>query len=877
MSIIIRLQNLPISAKTGDIRKFFGGLRIPDGGVHILGGEKGDAFIAFMSDEDARLAMRKDGGRIKDSRLKLFLSSRMEMQHEVEKITKGNFDAGFYGDVPPSTERTRSRSREKRRRSRSPHHDDRSFEKSRPATDHRRSKSPVKYSTKKLSPPRYRSRSPRKRSRSPKLSVKSKPFTSKRKSPSPKNRDFHSLSTSNDFTHFSQKSSESQFLSQSERQAELERRITEEIEKNALYKKALREEENNRFLEEQQRHLSFTRGPEDLMLYSDNSNMQYLKDTEFKHDYAAKKERLPFDGYYILLEGMEPNWNFREVQILLKGHYAPQNYIKMEMDDAGFKTGRAIVKLSNKDDFDSIFKKSPFHFRGKRIDVMSCPHYIAQHYFPSHPGFGSDNYFPMSRNLCYILKGLPFTCKYEDVVAFFSGFEISDVIIFYGEDGQAKGTGFVSFKDFRNFQEAFSRNGKKIGHRYIEMLPCTAKEMAEAKKMQPGNNFTPYSQIMSEKKLSTFRRPICAILTGLPFNISIKKILNFFSESGLKPDAIHLTLSKRKQTDGRAFVEFSNYLDFDLALKFHGKLLDKNVVCIKQILYDDMVKILDSQKAKHYFASSDPAALTSAEPEKVPYLWEPPDERHEKEAYVKDNRASLPSDKSESFPYENVGSSFQPDDFPRRPHWNSQTNAKMDSLYPMYPSNDDIMHNPIPYDEEFMGPYGDDYHSNRRYEENIKSSRLSPENEAALLDFLNKDRKPFSSKSSRRSRSLERRNKNYPMPRSKDSSRIERGAKYYERPASPNQLHPSVDEDLETGGCIVQLSNVDASVGTRDLLTFLRGFDFAEDTLIRRYTSDNVPTPDVRVTFSDKSEAERAIRILNKRFLHGKPVDMFIV
>lgn len=866
MSIIIRLQNLPLSARTGDIRKFFGGLRIPDGGVHILGGDKGDAFIAFMSDEDARLAMRKDGGRIKDSRLKLFLSSRMEMQHEVEKITKGNFDPAFCEDIPATTDRTRSRSREKRRRSRSPHHDDRNFEKS------RRSKSPIKYSTKKLSPARYRSRSPRKRSRSPKLSNKSKSFVSKRKSPSPKNRDFHSLSTSNDFPHFSQKSSESQFISQSERQAELERRITEEIEKNALYKKALREEENKRFLEEQQQHLSFSRGPEDLMLYSDNSNMQYLKD-----DYAVKKGRLPFNGFFILLEGMEPHWGFREVQILLKGHYAPQNYIKMEIDDAGFKTGRAIVKLSNKDDFDSIFQKSPFYLKGKRIDVVSCPHYIAQSYFPSNSAFGSDNYFPMSRNLCYILKGLPFTCKREDVVGFFSGFEISDILIFYGEDGQAKGTGFVSFKDFKNFQEAFSaRNGKKIGHRYIEMLPCTAKEMAEAKKMLPGNDFTPYSQIISEKRLPTFRRPICAILTGLPFNITLKKISAFFNESGLKPDAIHLTLSKKRLSDGRAFVEFSNYLDFDLALKFHGKLLDKNVVCVKQILYDDMVKILDSQKAKHYFASTDPAAL-AAEPEKVPYLWEPPDERHEKEVYIKDNRAALPSDKLQSFPYKNVGGGFPPDDFPRRAHWNSQANIKMDSLYPMYPSDDDILHNPIPYDEGFMTGHGDGYHSNRRYEENIKSSRLSPENEAALLDYLNKGRKPFSGKNSRRSRSLERRNKNYSMPRSKESSRNERGAKYYERPASPSQLHPDVDEGLEEGGCIVQLSNVDASVGTRDLLNFLRGFDFIEDTLIRRYTADNVPTPDVRVTFSDKSEAERAIRILNKRFLHGKPVDMFTV
>ncbi|RWS28383.1 RNA-binding-like protein 2 [Leptotrombidium deliense] len=84
MSIIIRLQNLPWEANSLDIRRFFQGLSIPDGGVHIVGGEKGDAFIAFASDEDARQAMGRDGGAIKESRIKLLLSSRNEMQKVIE-------------------------------------------------------------------------------------------------------------------------------------------------------------------------------------------------------------------------------------------------------------------------------------------------------------------------------------------------------------------------------------------------------------------------------------------------------------------------------------------------------------------------------------------------------------------------------------------------------------------------------------------------------------------------------------------------------------------------------------------------------------------------------------------------------------------------
>lgn len=47
MAVVIRLQGLPIVAGTMDIRHFFSGLTIPDGGVHIVGGELGEAFIVL--------------------------------------------------------------------------------------------------------------------------------------------------------------------------------------------------------------------------------------------------------------------------------------------------------------------------------------------------------------------------------------------------------------------------------------------------------------------------------------------------------------------------------------------------------------------------------------------------------------------------------------------------------------------------------------------------------------------------------------------------------------------------------------------------------------------------------------------------------------
>ncbi|XP_077430416.1 RNA-binding protein 12-like isoform X1 [Vanacampus margaritifer] len=93
MAVVIRLQGLPIVAGTMDIRHFFSGLTIPDGGVHIVGGEHGEAFIVFATDEDARLGMMRTGGSIKGSKVSLLLSSKTEMQNMIE-LSRRRFEGG---------------------------------------------------------------------------------------------------------------------------------------------------------------------------------------------------------------------------------------------------------------------------------------------------------------------------------------------------------------------------------------------------------------------------------------------------------------------------------------------------------------------------------------------------------------------------------------------------------------------------------------------------------------------------------------------------------------------------------------------------------------------------------------------------------------
>uniref|UniRef100_A0A0K0G2R6 RRM domain-containing protein n=1 Tax=Strongyloides venezuelensis TaxID=75913 RepID=A0A0K0G2R6_STRVS len=55
-NIVLRLSNVPFTAKASDIRGLFEGITIPIGFIVIVGGPSSDAFVKFSSDEDAEKA-----------------------------------------------------------------------------------------------------------------------------------------------------------------------------------------------------------------------------------------------------------------------------------------------------------------------------------------------------------------------------------------------------------------------------------------------------------------------------------------------------------------------------------------------------------------------------------------------------------------------------------------------------------------------------------------------------------------------------------------------------------------------------------------------------------------------------------------------------
>lgn len=104
--VVLRLQGLNTEAGSEDIRRFFHGLHIPEGGVHIIGGAMGEAFIIFNTEREGQLAMRYSGRLLRGSSISLHISSLAELKRIMEsrlRKPKSTVETKIVPSSPPDT------------------------------------------------------------------------------------------------------------------------------------------------------------------------------------------------------------------------------------------------------------------------------------------------------------------------------------------------------------------------------------------------------------------------------------------------------------------------------------------------------------------------------------------------------------------------------------------------------------------------------------------------------------------------------------------------------------------------------------------------------------------------------------------------------
>lgn len=636
MSVIIRLQNLPWSANALDIRQYFHGLNIPEGGVHIVGGELGDAFIAFSTDEDARQAFNRNNGKIKEVQINLMLSSRTEMQRVIQQARTQSYAAFIQNPTPTavpmpaavptiiptapelrkeSKDRDKSEKRDSRRKSRSKSRERRDRSRDRREKRHRRSRS---RSRERKSRRRERSRS-RGRSRS------------KERKSSKDHRKRIDEPIINPF------------------QREIKKTVPEIWAKqrsidvvppkpqqplNILGNFPIAQNQANRSLDHFNvgSHLHgnggssspFTsnnsnRNSRDSWPPSNNeSNFQNNRNTNFRDREIPDKfqnnrfqSNIPNRGANNPQEiencsiALEPFYGgYGDVRRFFHGKFISGNGIKFINDLSGRATGVVYVRFSNRKFKEDALRNDGELLNGIRVTISHINddefEEATDRYNPRNndSDMHDDNSSFKSRNItkyfnhsshssdlkpfsCLTVDDLPTYCKEQDILHMFSQHPLVALILTNKKRG-----GFIAYVKFSSSDVAKQALDEKahhiVGGKQVTVRPCKDDEFDDINKMHEVNLNT-----TKEETLETD----CLSVSELPEKTNDKDIADFFSDIGVIPIKIHL-MSNNLGFTGQAYCEFANYEEATRAARKNETSLGNVVISVLPIKRGEMETIL---------------------------------------------------------------------------------------------------------------------------------------------------------------------------------------------------------------------------------------------------------------------------------------------
>ncbi|KAI9117840.1 hypothetical protein K1719_011255 [Acacia pycnantha] len=174
--------------------------------------------------------------------------------------------------------------------------------------------------------------------------------------------------------------------------------------------------------------------------------------------------------------------------------------------------------------------------------------------------------FPVVR-----LRGLPFDCTETDVVEFFHGLDVVDVL-FVHKGGKFSGEGFCVLGYPLQVDFALQRNRQNMGRRYVEVFrskrqeyyKAIANEVSDARGGGVGGGSprrsAPRARSYDEGKDSAEHTGVLR-LRGLPFSATKDDIMEFFKDFVLSEDSVHIVMNSEGRPSGEAYVEFASAED----------------------------------------------------------------------------------------------------------------------------------------------------------------------------------------------------------------------------------------------------------------------------------------------------------------------------
>ncbi|KAH0515643.1 RNA-binding protein 12 [Microtus ochrogaster] len=627
MAVVIRLQGLPIVAGTMDIRHFFSGLTIPDGGVHIVGGELGEAFIVFATDEDARLGMMRTGGTIKGSKVTLLLSSKTEMQNMIE-LSRRRFETANL-DIPPANAS----------RSGPPPSSGMSSRVNLPATApnfnnpspsivtattsvHESSKNIQTFSTASVGTappsmgtsfgsPTFSSTIPS--TASPMNTVPPPPIPPIPAMPSlpplpsippiPVPPPVPTLPPVPPVPPIPPVPSVPPI--------------------NPLPPMSGMPPLNPPPVAPLPAGMNGSGAP---MSLNNNLNPVFLGPLNpvnpIQMNSQSNVKSLPInpDDLYVSVHGMPFSAMENDVREFFHGLRV--DAVHLLKDHVGRNNGNGLVKfLSPQDTFEAL-KRNRMLMIQRYVEVSPAterqwvaagghitfkqsmgssgqahppPQTLPRSKSPSGQK-RSRSRSPHEAGFCVYLKGLPFEAENKHVIDFFKKLDIVEdsIYIAYGPNGKATGEGFVEFRNDADYKAALCRHKQYMGNRFIQVHPITKKGMLEKidmirKRLQ---NFS-YDQreIVLNPEGDVSSAKVCAHITNIPFSITKMDVLQFLEGIPVDENAVHVLVDNNGQGLGQALVQFKTEDDARKSEHLHRKKLNGREAFVHIVTLEDMREI----------------------------------------------------------------------------------------------------------------------------------------------------------------------------------------------------------------------------------------------------------------------------------------------
>ncbi|KAG0467849.1 hypothetical protein HPP92_017177 [Vanilla planifolia] len=197
-------------------------------------------------------------------------------------------------------------------------------------------------------------------------------------------------------------------------------------------------------------------------------------------------------------------------------------------------------------------------FFGSGSSFFGGPSVSSLVYNASYGYSGQPPPFPVVR-----LRGLPFDCTEAEVIDFFRGLDLLD-ILFVHKGGRFTGEAFCVLAYPLQVDFAIQRNRQNIGRRYIEVFRSKRQEYYNAIAHEI-SDFRVGSPIRgaSREKSPDYGKDLIEHtgilrMRGLPYSAGKEDVLDFFKDYELSEDHIHIILNADSRPTGEAYVEFAN-------------------------------------------------------------------------------------------------------------------------------------------------------------------------------------------------------------------------------------------------------------------------------------------------------------------------------